>query len=127
MKSGDLKTMVLSVLEVNVGLSVRDINEAVDRISSRDNAYTTIATVLSRLESEELVIKKKAKIDNRTVNLYFLSEPAYKKEVNGMVKDIFRKFGLNAVKHLGTLFDADLDEDELEDLEKKLESKSSNL
>lgn len=121
MKSGDLKALVLSVLDVDIGLSVKDVNKRVDEISSRNNAYTTISTVLTRLESEKLVIKRKAKIENRTVNLYFLSEIAYKTEVNGMVKDIFRKFGLNAVKHLGQLFDADLDQEELAELEKKLE------
>ena len=127
MKPGDLKAMVLSVLDVKIGLSIKDINKEVDRISSRENAYTTISTVLSRLESDKLVIKQKAKIDNRTVNLYFLSETAYKKEVNGMVKEIFQKFGLNAVKHLGQLFDADLDENELEVLEKKLEEKTDTV
>lgn len=56
---GDLERAVMKILWANApgaGLTVREVR---DRLTDRDLAYTTVMTVLSRLETKEVTSRKK--------------------------------------------------------------------
>lgn len=120
MKSGDLKDIVIAELDPKIGLSVKDIIKNVNRISNKEYAYTTIATVLTRLEKQNLVVSQKARIEGRTINLYYLSESGYKKEIENQLSIVVNRFGFGGVKHLANLLDAEIDLDDMKELEQRL-------
>lgn len=121
MKSGDLKALVIRKLHTDLGLSIKEITKLVNKKSNKVYAYTTISTVLSRLVSQEVVLTKKAKLNGRRINLYFLSEKGFKNEISQQLQNVILKFGFGGVKHLGELLDKDIDEDELKLIKAKLE------
>ena len=123
MKPGDLRDIVISELNTEIGLSIKEITGNVNEKSNKEYAYTTIATVLSRLEHQNIIEARKAKINRRKINLYFLSEQGFKKEVKKQLQNVILKFGVGGVKHLGELLDTEIDETDLESIQKRLDAK----
>ncbi|OLS22389.1 MAG: hypothetical protein HeimC2_29690 [Candidatus Heimdallarchaeota archaeon LC_2] len=124
MKPGDLRDIVVSELDTDIGLSIKDITKKVNEKSAKEYAYTTISTVLSRLENQNVIEARKAKINGRKINLYFLSEQGYKKEVRKQLQNVILKFGVSGVKHLGELLDTEIDENDLDSIQKRLDAKN---
>ncbi len=123
MKPGDLRDIVISELNTEIGLSIKEITKTVNEKSKKDYAYTTIATVLSRLENQNIIESRKAKINGRKINLYYLLEQGFKKEVQKQLQNVILKFGVGGVKHLGELLDTEIDEKDLESIQKRLDVK----
>lgn len=123
MKPGDLRDTVIGELNTDIGLSIKEITKLVNVRSNKDYAYTTIATVLSRLENQSIIEARKAKINGRNINLYYLSEQGFKKEVQKQLQNVILKFGVGGVKHLGELLDTEIDEKDLESIQKRLDVK----
>ncbi|MHA2028842.1 MAG: BlaI/MecI/CopY family transcriptional regulator [Candidatus Kariarchaeaceae archaeon] len=124
MKPGDLRDIVISELNTEIGLSIKEITKNVNEKSKKDYAYTTIATVLTRLENQKIIEARKAKINGRKINLYYLSEQGFKKEVQKQLQNVILKFGAGGVKHLGELLDTEIDEKDLESIQKRLDVKN---
>ncbi|MHA2099974.1 MAG: BlaI/MecI/CopY family transcriptional regulator [Candidatus Kariarchaeaceae archaeon] len=120
MKPGDLRDIVIAELNTEIGLSIKEITNKVNKKSDRIYAYTTIATVLSRLENQKIIEARKAKINGRKINLYYLSEQGFKNEIKQQLQNVILKFGAGGVKHLGELLDAEIDEDDLESIQKRI-------
>ncbi|MHA2276991.1 MAG: BlaI/MecI/CopY family transcriptional regulator [Candidatus Kariarchaeaceae archaeon] len=120
MKPGDLRDIVIAELNTEIGLSIKEITKKVNKKSDRIYAYTTIATVLSRLENQKIIEARKAKINGRKINLYYLSEQGFKNEIKQQLQNVILKFGAGGVKHLGELLDAEIDEDDLESIQKRI-------
>jgi predicted transcriptional regulator len=123
-KPGDLRDIVISELNTEIGLSIKEITKNVNEKSKKDYAYTTIATVLTRLENQKIIEARKAKINGRKINLYYLSEQGFKKEVQKQLQNVILKFGAGGVKHLGELLDTEIDEKDLESIQKRLDVKN---
>jgi predicted transcriptional regulator len=119
-KPGDLRDIVIAELNTEIGLSIKEITKKVNKKSDRIYAYTTIATVLSRLENQKIIEARKAKINGRKINLYYLSEQGFKNEIKQQLQNVILKFGAGGVKHLGELLDAEIDEDDLESIQKRI-------
>jgi predicted transcriptional regulator len=119
-KPGDLRDIVIAELNTEIGLSIKEITNKVNKKSDRIYAYTTIATVLSRLENQKIIEARKAKINGRKINLYYLSEQGFKNEIKQQLQNVILKFGAGGVKHLGELLDAEIDEDDLESIQKRI-------
>ena len=122
MKSGDLRDIVISELNTEIGLSIKEITKKVNEKSSKDYAYTTIATVLSRLENQKIIEARKAKINGRKINLYYLSEQGFKTEIKNQLQNVILKYGVGGVKHLGELLDTDINDEDIELIQKRLDS-----
>ncbi len=121
MKSGDLRDLVISELQTDLGLSIKDITRSVNKKSKKEYAYTTISTVLSRLLSQNIVITQKAKINARKINLYYLSEQGFKREIKNQLQNLISKFGFGGVKHLADLLDKEISEEELKSIKNRLD------
>ncbi|MCE7734387.1 MAG: BlaI/MecI/CopY family transcriptional regulator [Candidatus Heimdallarchaeota archaeon] len=124
MKPGDLRDIVIGELNTQIGLSIKEITKNVNEKSDKEYAYTTISTVLSRLETQKIIEARKAKINGRKINLYYLSEQGFKKEVQKQLQNVILKFGVGGVKHLGELLDTEIDEKDLESIQKRLDVKN---
>lgn len=122
MKSGDLRNIVVSELNTEIGLSIKDIAKKVNKKSENEYAYTTIATVLSRLENQKIIEVRKAKINGRKINLYYLSEQGFKTEIKNQLQNVIIKFGIGGVKHLGELLDTEIKDEDIESIQKRLDS-----
>ncbi len=119
-KHGDLRDIVTSELNTEIGLSIKEITKNVNEKSDKEYAYTTIATVLSRLQNQNIIEARKAKINGRKINFYYLSEQGFKKEVQKQLQNVILKFGVGGVKHLGELLDTEIDVKDLESIQKRL-------
>lgn len=120
MKAGELKTLVLKVLNLSGQATVREVLNEINLISDKIYKYTTIATILSRLEKENIITSEKKTDDKRSTKYYKLEETAHKKEVHSLLKSLFSKFGTTGVRHLADVLDSDITEEELEIIRKKL-------
>ena len=120
MKPGDLRDIVTSELDTEIGLTIKEITKEVNQKHGREYAYTTIATVLVRLEKQNIVEARKAKINGRNIKLYFISEHGFKNEIKEQLQNVILKFGVGGVKHLGELLDTEIDEKDLESIQKRL-------
>ena len=121
MKSGDLRDIVVSELNTEIGLSIKEITKKVNIKSIKEYAYTTIATVLSRLENQKIIEARKAKINGRKINLYYLSEQGFKTEIKNQLQNVILKYGAGGVKHLGELLDTEIKDEDLESIQKRLD------
>ncbi len=120
MKPGDLKGIALQALN-NLGKAkVREILVEVERLADKKYAYTTIATILTRLEKEGIIRSEKNNGKIKSVKFYSLNQSAHKNEVNSFLKSLYTKFGMVGVKHLGDVLNADLTEEDLDKIRKKL-------
>lgn len=122
MKSGDLRNIVVGELNTEIGLSIKDIAKKVNEKSEHEYAYTTISTVLSRLENQKIIEVRKAKINGRKINLYYLSEQGFKTEIKNQLQNVILKFGIGGVKHLGELLDTEIKDEDIESIQKRLDS-----
>lgn len=122
MKPGDLKNIVIGELNTTIGLSVKEITRLINLKLEREYAYNTIATVLSRLEHQKIIVARKAKISGRNINLYYLSEQGFKSEIRNQLRNVILKFGIGGVKHLGELLDTEITDEEVELIQKRLDS-----
>lgn len=119
MKEDDLKSRVLAIL-VNQSLTVRDVLREINNNNVKKYAYTTIATILKRLELDEMVVSVNMDNDGRRTKVYSIENNAHKIEASKLLRGLFTKFGMVGVQHLGQLLDVELDESGLEELKKKL-------
>ncbi len=124
MKSGDLRDIVVSELNTEIGLSIKEITRTINEKSEKKYAYTTIATVLSRLENQNIIEARKAKINGRKINLYYLSEQGFKTEIKNQLQNVILKFGVGGVKHLGELLDTEIEEKDLVSIQKRLDAEN---
>ena len=120
MKIDDLKSRVLSVIH-NKPLTVRQIMRKVNTKYGRHYGYTTIGTILQRLESDEMIKSKISGADRRNQKLFTISKNAHKQEVSRLLRSLFFKFGPLGIRHLGEILDTKLDEDEIESILEKLD------
>ncbi len=119
MKDDNLKSKVLSVL-IGRESTVRQVLNEVNSKSNKKYAYTTIGTILKRLETEGIVISKNNGIDKRNQKLFSIDNNAHKNEISKFLRGLLLKFGPVGVQHLGEIFETDLDEADVDLIRKKL-------
>lgn len=120
MRSGELKDIVTEALQLGGESSVRDVVERVEKISGKDYAYTTIATILQRLEDDGILISEKKKLEKRKKKYYRIRDEAPKEEAETFLKSFLAKFGSVGVRHLGEVMASDFSDEEIEELRRKL-------
>ncbi len=118
LKSGDLQKIVLSVINEKGPFSIREVlNEIKDRTKT-DYAYSTIATIIRRLNKKGLV---KAVTDEKTLKKYRIEVNAPQREVRDMMSTLIGRFGLIGARQLGEVFNSTLTDEELMDIAKEFE------
>ncbi|MCE7737505.1 MAG: BlaI/MecI/CopY family transcriptional regulator [Candidatus Heimdallarchaeota archaeon] len=119
MKTDDLKSKVLGVMS-NEKLTVRQVMERINNNSSKQYAYTTIGTILNRLELDGIVKSKNISNHGRKQKIFSIETDAHKKEVTNFLRSLFIKFGTTGVRHLGEILDTDLNEEDVASIKNKL-------
>ncbi|OLS28463.1 MAG: hypothetical protein HeimC2_06820 [Candidatus Heimdallarchaeota archaeon LC_2] len=119
MKDDDLKSKVLSVM-TSKELTVRQIMDDVNSNSHKQYAYTTIGTILKRLEIDGIVISKNKGTDKRNQKLFSIEDNAHKKEVSNFLRGLLLKFGPVGVRHLGEMLDTEINEGDIDLIRQKL-------
>ena len=125
MRSGELKHLVLSIIREDGPLNIRNILNSIRGKSGTDYAYTTIATIVKRLETKNIVMVDKKIINNRFSHEYSFRPDAPKDEVKDILHSLVKRFGIVGIRHLGNVFNEDLTEDEL--LRIKLQFEESDI
>ena len=119
MKTEDLKSKVLGVLN-NEKLTVRQVMVKINTNSSKQYAYTTIGTILNRLESDSIVTSKDISDHGRKQKLYSIEIDAHKTEVTNFLRSLYIKFGTAGVRHLGEMLETELNEEDVASIKQKL-------
>lgn len=119
MKDSDLKSKVLNAM-IGKESTVRQIMVQVNLNSQKQCAYTTIGTILKRLEAENIVLSKNKGIDKRNQKLFSIANNAHKNEVTKILRGLIMKFGPVGVRHLGEVLDTELNESDVDAIKKKL-------
>jgi len=113
MRSGELKRLVLIIIREEGPLSIRNILNSIRDKSKNDYAYTTIATIVKRLEQKNIVIANQKLINNRFTYEYSLSQDAPKDEIKDILHSLINRFGTVGIRHLGKVFNEDLTEEDI--------------
>lgn len=120
MKVDDLKSRVLSVIR-SKPLTVRQIKRKVNAKYGRLYGYTTIGTILQRLESDGMIKSEISNADKRNQKLFTISKNAHRQEVSRLLRSLFFKFGSSGIRHLGEILDTEITDDEIQTIFDKLD------
>ena len=120
LKAGDLKALVIRILHQKGPSTVNGVNQIILFDYQRKYAYTTIATILSRLEKEGIMKSEARTINKRRVKIFSLRSDACKEEVTNFLENLFTKFGTAGFKHLGKILDTEMSEDQILSIQEKL-------
>jgi predicted transcriptional regulator len=114
-----LKAKVITVLSDNKGYSIRKVKENLGIRFDIYPAYTTVATVLNRLEKEEKVFSIFIS-EKRTKKIYLLSKSTIKNETDSFLKKFITQFGDVGIKHLGNMLNTEISDGDYQQLRDKL-------
>lgn len=120
MKSGELQKLILQQLALfsERYVSTREILHKINEITNKDYAYTTISTTLSRLVKKKLVIFEIQMKKGKKYKGYKLNNEATRFEIQSNLQQFVTRFGMIGVRHLGQIFNTDLSENELKEIQK---------
>jgi DNA-binding PadR family transcriptional regulator len=119
-ETGELKTLVIQTLRTLQEASVNEIQAEIDTATGRSYAMSTIATILSRLEEEGIIIgEKKRKID-RKKTYYSIKPSAHKEKATEFLRDYITQYGDVGIRHLSDVMGNEISQDELVQLRAKL-------
>lgn len=108
-------------MEEGKGYYVSDLVHLLAQNYDKEYAYTTIATVLKRLQKKGVLELIKTSGKTRDRNMFIISEQGQKEDMNDFLKQYFYRFGAKGIKHLGELMDNDFDEEEFNHIKKELD------
>lgn len=101
--------------------TVRQIMDLVNQTSEKKYAYTTIHTILQRLEKDVIVSSTETSINKTKQRFYHIRKNAYKQEITKTLRNLYIKFGPVGIKHLSNILDTNIEDLDFEEIEKKLE------
>jgi len=119
-KNETLKDKVLSVI-TKKELTASDIHKKVNTKYRTDYHYNTVKTILMRLVDDGILSSKVKSGDGRHIKLFTIKRDAEKKEISGMVRNLFVRYGATGVRHLGEIFERELTDQEINEIKDKLD------
>jgi predicted transcriptional regulator len=125
---GDLELRVLNALNNIREGTIRDIldeiikiSELEDSIKSNIPAYTTVATVLTRLANKHQVQVREERFRKNQIRLVYMYEDVESNVIDEMINNLVETFGSRAMIRLAERLTTEIDPEDLSKIKEKIQ------
>ena len=119
----NLSDIQLSIMNVLWDLKEGGVSDVLEHLSDKDYARTTVATMLTRLEKQDIV--KSKKVDGKNIYMPAIKrQEVQKRSLKGLLKNLFSNRKTELVSHL---LSEDASSDDIDEVIKMLEEKKQSM
>ena len=127
---GELELKVLNALKSIREGTIREILDEVIKISEQEHpilksnipAYTTVATVLTRLASKHQVQVREERFRKNQIRLVYMYEDVEQNVIDEMINNLSETFGSQAILRLAERITTEINPQELSKLKEKIQN-----